>query len=129
MISVRSAVFAFVAATCASPVLADEVMGSYAAYIGIDDLYNSNGIRLSEPWQVLRQDRANFHRFGISQPGDEWDPLFADVDNRAALERLVRRGYISDRAARDILRGDAVVYVTIWSEGGRATFINVEVSR
>ena len=89
----------------AQPVLAQEVIGSYAAYIGEDDLYNSEGTRLSEPWQVLRQDRANFHRFGLAQDGDEWDPFFEDADNREAMENMIMRGYVDPDAERMLLSG------------------------
>lgn len=92
---------------------AQQVLGGYAAWIGTDDLYNSNGQRLSEPWQVIRQDRANYHRFRIRQAGDEGDPFFADANNRAALESLIRRGHIDRSAANAILRGNVMIHVTV----------------
>ena len=52
---------------------AGRLVEEYNAYIGEEDIYNSYGERLSEPWQIIRQDRANYHRFGTSQPGDEGD--------------------------------------------------------
>jgi len=107
------------------PVAADEVIASYAATIGIDDLYNSNGERLTAPWQVLRQDRANYHRYGIRQPGDEWDPVFDNVAARAAFESMLARGMISPDARADIMRGNATVYVTIWGNGMAATYVDV----
>ena len=64
------------ATLAAVPAAADQMVGQYTAFIGQDDLYNSKGKRLTEPWQILRQDRAKYHRFGVSQPGDEWDPYF-----------------------------------------------------
>jgi hypothetical protein len=109
--------------------LAQDVLGSYAAYIGQQDLYNSNGARLSAPWQVLRQDRANFHRFGISQTGDEWDPFFGDANNREAMERMVMQGYMDPIAARDIMAGGATVVVTIYGTGKSGQYVNVDVYR
>ena len=106
---------------------AQDVVGGYAAWIGTDDLYNSEGARLSQPWQVLRQDRANYHRFGIWQEGDEWDPFFEDADNRAAMERMIMEGYISPAAARAIVQGNVMVYVTIHGSGGRGDWVEVEV--
>lgn len=113
----------------AQPVLAQEVIGSYAAYIGEDDLYNSEGTRLSEPWQVLRQDRANFHRFGLAQDGDEWDPFFEDADNREAMENMITRGYVDPDAERMLLSGGAMVYVNIYGAGGVGDYVEVEVFR
>ncbi|MBF9045301.1 hypothetical protein HKCCE4037_18305 [Rhodobacterales bacterium HKCCE4037] len=101
----------------------------YVAYIGPEDLYNSNGARLSAPWQVLRQDRANYHRFGIRHAGDEWDPLFHDMNNRAAMERMIQQGYISPVAAQDIMRGGATVVVRIYSGFGANDRIEVDVWR
>lgn len=121
---------ATLAATALSTaVTAQEIIGSYTAEIGRADLFNSEGQRLTAPWQVLRQDRANYHRFGISQPGDQWDPLFADANNRAAMEQMVMNGYMDPQAARDIMAGGATVVVTIYGSGGIGTYVNVDVYR
>jgi hypothetical protein len=111
----------------AAPVAADTVIGQYVAYIGRDDLYNSSGARLTEPWQVLRQDRANVHRFGVSQPGDEWDPFFGSIENRAIMERMVMNGYISPIAARNLVNGGAMVVVRIYGSGSAGRYVQVDV--
>ncbi|MDO9525674.1 MAG: hypothetical protein Q7J57_09080 [Gemmobacter sp.] len=111
------------------PVQAQDLIGAYVAYIGRDDLFSSKGVRLTEPWQVLRQDRANFHRFGISQPGDEWDPFFGDANNRAAMERMIRNGGIEPAARRLILNGGATVFVRIFGRHGTGDRVNVTVTR
>jgi hypothetical protein len=111
------------------PAFGQELIGGYVAYIGDDDLYNSNGARLTEPWQILRQDRANFHRFGIRQRGDENDPFFSDANNRAAMEQMVRNGGITREARRLLLQGGATVYVDIYGRNGRGTSVDVTVSR
>ena len=116
-------------AMAATVAQADELIGSYVAYIGEDDLYNSRGARLSEPWQVLRQDRANYHRFGISQAGDEWDPFFGNKNNRAIMERMIMNGHIEPSAARNLLRGGATVFVRIYGRGGQGRYVNVTVTR
>ncbi len=113
----------------AASVAAQELIGSYVAYIGVDDLYNSKGARLSQPWQVLRQDRANFHRFGIAHAGDEWDPFFGSIDNRAAMERMIMRGYIEPAARANILRGGATVFIRIYGQGNRGDYVDVTVVR
>jgi hypothetical protein len=125
----KSVVTAVGISLMAMPVLAQEVIGSYAAYIGEDDLYNSEGARLTEPWQVLRQDRANYHKFGVTQDGDEWDPLFESADNREAMENMIMRGYIDPDAERMILSGGAMVYVNIYGAGGVGDYVEVEVFR
>ena len=106
---------------------AQELIGSYLAYIGEDDLYNSQGERLTQPWQILRQDRANFHKFGISQDGDEWDEFFSSVDNRAAMEQMIMNGSIEPRARRLLLQGDAMVQVSIYGRGSVGDYVSVTV--
>ena len=117
------------AACLAAPLAAQELIGQYTAYIANDDLYNSSGARLSEPWQVLRQDRANYHRFGIRQPGDQWDPWFGDIDNRAAMERMVMQGRIDPVARRNLVNGGAIVEVFIYGRNGVGTYVDVNVYR
>ena len=94
-----AAAFAAVLAVSAGVAKADELIESYGAYIGQDDLYNSNNERLTQPWQVIRQDRANVHRFGVSQPGDDRDNFFASPRNRELAERMIRSGRIDRSAA------------------------------
>lgn len=107
----------------------EELIESYVAHIGRRDLFNSNGARLTEPWQILRQDRANFHRFGIQDAGDEWDSFFGNANNRAALENMLRNGSISAQASRDIIRGGATVLVEIYGRGNVGRSVVVTVAR
>ena len=121
-----AAACAVVLATSAGAAHADELLESYNAYIGQDDLYNSNNERLTQPWQVVRQDRANVHRFGIRQPGDDIDSFFASARNRDLAERMIRDGTIESAAARLLLRGDARVTVEVW-RGPDGDYLNVSV--
>ena len=105
---------------------ADDLIASYSAYIGQDDLYNSNGARLTEPWQVIRQDRANVHKFGIRQPGDESDGFFGSVRNRELAETMIRRGAISADAAILLLNGDVRITVEVW-RGSGGDYLNINV--
>ncbi len=113
----------------AAPVAAQELIASYTAYIGQADLYNSNGQRLREPWQILRQDRANFHRYGIRQFADEYDPVFASMQARAQMESLLQQGTITPQARRAILRGDLIVHVQVWGWGNRLHSVRVQTER
>jgi hypothetical protein len=122
-----AAAFAAVLAVSADAARADELIESYGAYIGQDDLYNSNNERLTQPWQVLRQDRANVHRFGVRQPGDDLDSFFASSRNRELAERMIRAGRIERSAARRLLDGDVQIYVEIW-RGAGGDYINISVN-
>ncbi|GHE98817.1 hypothetical protein GCM10016455_19460 [Aliiroseovarius zhejiangensis] len=126
-----AAIAAGLALSClnSAPAQAQDLIGSYVAYIGQPDLFNSKGARLSQPWQILRQDRANFHRYGISQPGDEFDPFFGSIDNRAIMERMVMNGSIDPQAAKRLVQGGATVFVRIYGSGSTGTSLTVTVAK
>jgi len=109
------------------PALSQSLLDSYVAVIGYDDLFNSKGVRLNRPWQILRQDRANYHRFGIRQQGDQGDSFFSRINNRAVMERMVMNGHIDRQAARNIVSGNAVVLVRIYGSGNTGRFVKVTV--
>jgi hypothetical protein len=71
---------------------AQQLIGSYVALLSEADPFNSNGQRLMSAAAIIRQDRANFHRFGIRDPQDEDDAFFADEGNRAASNRCSSAG-------------------------------------
>ena len=106
---------------------AQQLLETYVAEISPNDHFNSNGQRLTQPWQIIRQDRANFHRYGAGDAGDEWDSFFASADNRAAAERMIMDGYISPQAARDIVNGNPIVVVEVWGYGDTGTYLNIDV--
>jgi len=109
------------------PAAAQSLMTSYVAVIGNQDLYNSNGTRLSSVWQVIRQDRANLHRFGIWQAGDQSDPYFADANNRARLEQLVMGASLPTHIVQRVMSGTARVRVDVYGNGAVFTGVAVTV--
>lgn len=106
---------------------AQQLLESYTAMLSSRDHYNSNGQRLTQPWQIIRQDRANFHRFGRADPQDQWDSFFGSMENRGIAERMMLNGSISGDAARRIVNGEVVVNVEIWGSGNTGRYINVTV--
>jgi hypothetical protein len=101
---------------------------SYRAYIGERDLFNSNGVRLTKPWQIIRQDRANFYQYGVRDRDDETDSFFADPANRQALEQMLRNGTMTSDAANMIVRGNVWVDVDIYGGQGTGRWLEVSVS-
>lgn len=87
-----AALLAAPAALLAAPAAAQQQVGGYYAELAAVDMVSSAGRRLTALGDILQQDRANYHRFGIRQPADEGDPLFADRRNRAAIPELYRSG-------------------------------------
>ena len=104
-----------------------QVLDSYYAYLGDADHYNSKGTRLAEYWQVIRQDRANYHRFGIQDPYDEPDTLFDDPNSRALLETLLRQNPLPKSEADMIVSGEVLIGVEIYSDGATPKAVNVEI--
>lgn len=98
------------------PALAGEPLEVYSARLSAADHYNSNGERLRTAAAILRQDRANFHRFGVRDPDDDPDRFFASADNRARLERMIASGFLDRRTERLILDDTPRVIVEIWND-------------
>ena len=105
-----------------------QLLGEYTAYIGPRDLRASDGIRLTAAWQIIRQDRANYHRFGRRDRGDQGDTFFGSVENRAIMERIVRDGTMSPSAARAIVAGDVWINVRIYGRGSQGQRVEVTVN-
>ena len=126
MLRILVVAVAFVAAVIATPVRAQTLVESYTAFLSEADHFNSNGQRLTSAAAIIRQDRANFHRFGRGDPGDEGDRFFASIDNRAAMERMLERGRSSPSAINAIVNRTPLVRVDIYRDGD-GHFIRVTV--
>ncbi len=127
--------FALAAAVAAAvlaaavPATAQNWLGSYTAYIGPQDLVNSNGQRLWEPWQIIRQDRANFHRFNRRDVGDHGDPWCVDADARAALEQAVMNYPLDPASRQAIVQGSVWVQVDVYGWGNQIQRVAVAAWR
>ena len=124
------ALCAVVASVFSAPVAtAQDLLEQYTAFIGVADLHNSKGVRLWEAHQILRQDRANYHRFGIRDPMDEWDRFFGDYNNRGAMQQMIMNGWIDPVAAQGIVQGGVVVVVSVYGYNGQGQMVTVDVYR
>lgn len=110
-----------------APLPAQQLLESYVALLSARDHFNSRGARLTQPWQIIRQDRANYHRFGLRDGADEPDSFFVSAENRAAAERMLRQGFIDPQAARAILNGEVLVLVEIFGTGTTGTHLTVSL--
>lgn len=106
---------------------AQEFLGSYTAYIGPQDFYNSSGSRITSVCGVLQQDRANFHRFGRRDPQDQTDPFFANPEARAVIGRDCRAAQgdaAQSRIINSINQGRPIsVPVTVIGTGNTPAFV------
>ena len=87
---------------------------SYIARIGPDDHYSSQGVRLKSVAEILRQDRANFHRFSRGDPEDQYDSYFRRASHRSYIARYYRHGIIEPGLASEILYGDPLIRVEVY---------------
>ena len=125
-ISISVLLLVLFTAAVMAPASAQQLQESYRAQLSERDHFNSNGERLQSAAAIIRQDRANFHRFGIRDPGDQSDVFFTDVNNRAELEALIERGTSEPHAINRIVNGTPMVRIDIFS-GPRGPFVNVTV--
>jgi len=93
---------------------ADELLESYTARLSTRDHFNSGGARLTSAAAIIRQDRANYHKFGKRDAEDEYDRFFASVENRGLMERQLNRGQSDPGVLRAIVRGTPLVQVSIF---------------
>ncbi len=107
---------------------AETVRESYVAVLSERDHFSSKGDRLTSAAAIIRQDRANYHKFGKRDPGDGDDRFFASANNREALERLLNRGTSNPSALRAIVNGTPTVTVNIYRSAGGLDYVNVFVN-
>ena len=98
-----------------STLLTAEYLGSYIARLSQNDHYSSRGYPLRHASDILQQDRANYHRFGLRDPEDTADSYFSSRSHRARLRRMLRRGWIEPGLAEEIIDGTPLVKVDIYS--------------
>ena len=105
-----------IAMLAAAPARAQELIESYQARLSDNDHFNSNGQRLTSAAAIIRQDRANYFRFGHGDAEDQPDRFFASFDNRAALERMLARGRASPDVLSRIVNGTPLIRVDIYRD-------------
>lgn len=109
------------------PAAADEFLGSYNAVLSARDHYNSSGARLNSAAAVLAQDRANYHRFGRADRGDEWDGFFTTQGRRQMIEGMLNRAGVSSYVRNAIVNSEVAVTVEIYSGVGNGPYMTVWV--
>jgi hypothetical protein len=110
--------------TASLPAAADTLLGSYVARLSDNDHYASDGYKLDTAAQVVRQDRANWHRFGRGDAEDDDDQWFGTADARARLERhLNQSGAMTQAVRREIMSGEPIVKVTVYRESAKVVIV------
>ncbi len=117
-----TALAAVLAVIVAEPAAARQPMDSYCATLSARDHFNSNGQRLTTAAAIIRQDRANYHKFRRRDSGDQGDSFFSLQANRARLEALIAEGSSDPGVLRRIVNGEPRICVDIWND-----YVNVTV--
>lgn len=92
---------------CGGIVFAYDGITFYGAEISNRDRYNSNGERLTTVRDILRQDRANYYKFGLRDPVDQSDGYFKTKEKRSLFDSA--RITISPELASRIVNGGSVL--------------------
>ncbi|QDZ03056.1 hypothetical protein FQ775_23305 [Nitratireductor mangrovi] len=117
-------VTAAVLASGALPAGADEYFGSYVARLSPDDHRASDNYPLDNAAQVVRQDRANYHKFGVVDSEDDDDPWFGTAEARAQMQRMLERpGAIDGPTRQAIMNGTPLVEVQVYSRSLRVLLL------
>ncbi len=94
---------------------ADSLLGSYEARISQRDKQASDGYALDTAAQMVRQDRANWHKFGSGDDEDQGDDFFATTQSRVKLENMLNKKDAMNPATRKaIVRGEPVIQVDVY---------------
>jgi hypothetical protein len=87
---------------------------SYYAELGRWDHFNSNGERLTSAAAIIRQDRANYHKFHRRDVGDEGDRFFDDAGNRARMEAMLAAGNADPGVIDRIVNSTPIIRVDVY---------------
>ena len=103
----------------------------YVARLSAQDHASSSGTKLSDVASILRQDRANYHKFKKRDADDQTDDFFSSAKNRELIEGYFKNTYSgSPMSAKDkqaILSGTPLVRVSLVDGIGNEKFLSVEV--
>lgn len=112
----------------ASPMLHAQgrILNEYTARLSEHDHFSSDGVRLTSPAAIIRQDRANYYKFHRADPEDEGDRYFDTAEHRERLEEMLENGHTDHRAYHAIVDGTPLIHVVVFREGDRV-YIDVKV--
>ncbi|NDW06147.1 hypothetical protein [Jiella pacifica] len=100
----------------AGPAAAQSVVDEYCTSITENDKSASDGFELTDAGSILRQDRANYHKFGYRDRGDQGDRTFGSANARALIPAMLDRGDTDASVLRQIVRGTPSVCVWIFPD-------------
>jgi hypothetical protein len=126
----RSIVLAAVAVFlfAVGPAAGATMIAEYDALLSSADHQSSTGEKLTTAAEIIRQDRANYHKFGIRDPQDGDDTYFGSASNRTFVEQMLERGNADPDVLQHIVDGNVRVHVAVfrrWERGGNYDYLVV----
>lgn len=107
-----------------------QLICSYRAKISTQDKFNSAGMPLAKGYTpsnaatILRQDRANFYKFGLADNEDTTDCLMNSKEQRQRLDILVANGNIDTNTITQIIDSNPVVRVDLYANHADISIID-----
>lgn len=111
----------------ASAVDEDDVITGYSARLSHKDHQASDGYKLDSPAAVIRQDRANYHKFHKRDDEDDTDDYFDSAEHREGLERALERGHTTRAAYQAIMNGTPLISVNVYRAKGGGIYVDVKI--
>jgi hypothetical protein len=103
----------------------------YEARLSAQDHTSSDGSKLADVASILRQDRANYHKFKKRDSDDQSDAFFSSAKNRELIDSYFKNVYsdnpMSAKDKQAILNGTPLVRVSLVDGIKNEKFLSVEV--
>jgi len=103
----------------------------YEARLSAQDHTSSDGSKLTDVASILRQDRANYHKFKKRDSDDQSDAFFSSAKNRELIDSYFKNVYsdnpMSPKDKQAILNGTPLVRVSLVDGIKNEKFLSVEV--
>jgi hypothetical protein len=103
----------------------------YEARLSAQDHTSSDGSKLTDVASILRQDRANYHKFKKRDAEDQSDAFFSSAKNRELIDSYFKNVYsdnpMSAKDKQAILNGTPLVRVSLVDGIKNEKFLSVEV--
>lgn len=115
------------AATAGTAFADAQTVAVYTARLGTGDHFNSKGVQLTNAYDIIRQDRANYHKFGGRDPEDQGETTFTDAGARALIPAAIKRGCcpLDARERAAVINGTPKIKVWV-SWDGTKHYMTVE---
>ncbi|MEL6451997.1 MAG: hypothetical protein AAFQ19_12110 [Pseudomonadota bacterium] len=109
----------------AAPVSAQNMMFEYYTMLTPQDTYNSRGAPLNDVCGIVQQDRANVHKFGRIDAGDNLDPFFTTAERRAMIAGRCQYSKTHHTVAR--IRSGTIGFVLVRVFGNGSTVSRIDI--